>query len=248
VNPTAIFAVAVAGFLAGAINAVVGSGSLITFPVLLAVGFPPVTANVSNALGLAFGNVSAVVGYRRELRSQLRRLAWLALPALAGAGLGAALLLVLPQRVFATVVPVLILLAVVLVIIQPRLSRFVASHEAGAWGRLVLPIAVFCTAIYGGYFGAAQGVILMSLLAVLLSDPLQNLNALKNGIVMLVNGLAAAIFLFSGHVALEPAAILAVSSVAGGQVGASLGRRTSPTVLRALIVVAGLATVVKLLA
>jgi uncharacterized protein len=246
-SPTAILTVVIAGFLAGAINAVVGSGSLITFPVLLAVGFPPVTANVSNSLGLAFGNVSAVVGYRRELRSQLRRLAWLSLPALAGAALGAALLLVLPQRVFTAVVPVLIMLAVVLVIAQPRLSRFVATHGHSAWGRWVLPVGVFVTAVYGGYFGAAQGVILVSLLAVMLSDPLQNLNALKNAIVMLVNGLAAVIFLFSGHVALEPAALLAISSSAGGQIGASVGRRTSPVMLRALIVVAGLATVVKLL-
>jgi uncharacterized membrane protein YfcA len=145
------------------------------------------------------------------------------------------------------VVPVLIMLAVVLVIAQPRLSRFVATHGAGAWGRRVLPIGVFATAVYGGYFGASQGVILIGLLAVMLSDPLQNLNALRNAIVMQVNGLAAVIFVFSGHVALEPAALLAISSIAGGQVGASLGRRTSPVVLRALIVVAGLATVVKLL-
>ena len=103
------------------------------------------------------------------------------------------------------------------------------------------------TAVYGGYFGAAQGVILVSLLAMMLSDPLQNLNALKNAIVMQVNGLATVIFLFSGHVDLEPAALLAISSIAGGQVGASLGRGTSPVVLRALIVVAGLATVVQLL-
>lgn len=246
-SPTAILAVVIAGFLAGVINAVVGSGSLITFPVLLAVGFAPVTANVSNSLGLAFGNVSAVVGYRRELRGQVRRLAWLSLPALAGAALGATLLLVLPQRVFATVVPALIMVSVVLVIAQPRLSRFVATHGAGAWGHWVLPIGVFATAVYGGYFGAAQGVILISLLAVMLSDPLQNLNGLKNAIVMQVNSLAAVIFLFSGHVALAPAALLAVSSIVGGQVGASLGRRTSPAVMRALIVVAGLATVVKLL-
>jgi uncharacterized membrane protein YfcA len=142
-SPAAILAVVIAGFLAGTINAVVGSGSLITFPILLAAGFPPITANVSNALGLAFGNVSAVVGYRRELRSQLPRLARLTLPTLAGAALGAALLLVLPQRVFATVVPALIVLAVILVIIQPRLSRFVVTHGAGAWGRWVLPIGVF---------------------------------------------------------------------------------------------------------
>ena len=243
----AVLAVVVAGFLAGTINAVVGSGSLITFPVLLALGFPPVVANVSNTVGLSVGNIGAVVGYRRELRGQLRRLSWLAAPAITGAALGAVLLLSLPQRVFKTVVPVLIVLAVCLVIAQPWLSKRFHQRGPRRWHRIVLPVAVFLTAIYGGYFGAAQGVILISLLAVVLTDPLQHLNALKNAVVMLVNGTAAILFLFIAHISWEPAILLALSSIIGGQLGASLGRRLSPVVLRGFIVLAGLATIVKLL-
>ena len=242
-----VAAVLVAGFLAGTINAVVGSGSLITFPVLLALGFPPVVANVSNTVGLSIGNVGAVIGYRRELRGQLPRLARLAAPAIAGAALGAVLLLFLPQGVFKAVVPILVVFAVILVIAQPRLSELYHQDGPNRWGWVVLPAGVFLTAIYGGYFGAAQGVILLSLLAVVLTDPLQQVNALKNGVVMLVNGTAAILFLFVTHVSWEPALLLAGSSIVGGQLGASLGRRLSPVVLRGLIVVAGLATVVKLL-
>jgi len=246
-SPLAVAAVLVAGFLAGTINAVVGSGSLITFPVLLALGFPPVVANVSNTVGLSVGNVGSVFGYRRELRGQLPRLARLAAPAIAGAALGAVLLLFLPQAVFKTVVPVLIVFAVILVIAQPRLSKLFQQRAKNRWGRAVLPVGVFLSAIYGGYFGAAQGVILISLLAVVLTDPLQHINALKNGVVLLVNGTAAILFLFVAHVSWEPALLVAVSSLVGAQLGASLGRRLSPVVLRGFIVVAGVATVVKLL-
>src|ERR1700704_4823957 len=152
---------ALAGFLAGAINAIVGSGSLITFPTLLAIGLPPVTANVTNTVGIVFGSVSAVVGYRRELRPQLRRALWLSIPTIFGAVLGATLVLVLPQKVFGFVVPALVGIAVLLVIIQPRLSaRLEREGTRPRWGRYVLPVGIFLTAVYGGYFGAAQGVIL----------------------------------------------------------------------------------------
>ena len=243
----AILAVVLAGFTAGTMNAVVGSGSLVTFPVLLSLGFAPVVANVSNTIGLSFGNVSSSVGYRRELSGQRARLAVLALPAVAGGIVGAVLLLTLPQGVFRVVVAPLIIFAVVLVIIQPWLKGHVRRRAGAREMGLLLPIGVFATAVYGGYFGAAQGVILISLLAILLNDTLQRLNGLKNVITMLVNGLAAVIFVAFAHVAWEPAALIAVSSILGGQAGASVGRRLSPTVLRGLLVVAGLAAVVKLL-
>ena len=243
----AVVAVIVAGFLAGTMNAVVGSGSLITFPVLLAIGFPPVTANISNTVGLAFGNLSGTIGYRRELKGQMNRLRRLTLPAIAGGSVGAVLLLSLPGRVFLNVVPALIIFAIVLVIVQPRLSERL-QHGAPAWAEgVVLPVGVFLTAVYGGYFGASQGVILISLLSVVLSDDLQNLNGLKNALVMFVNGIAAVIFLFLAHIAWEPAVLVALSSIAGGQLGASVGRRLSPVVLRAVIVMAGIAAVIKLL-
>jgi uncharacterized protein len=246
VSGWAIVAVVLAGFTAGMMNAVVGSGSLLTFPVLLSLGFAPVVANVSNTVGLCFGNVSGVVGYRRELSGQRARLVGLALPALAGAVVGAVLLLTLPQGVFRVAVAPLIVLAVVLVIIQPWLKGHIRQRAEARGMGVLLPIGVFATAVYGGYFGAAQGVILISLFATLLDDSLQRFNALKNVIVMLVNGLAAIIFVAVAHVAWEPAALIALSSIAGGQAGASGGRRLSPVVLRALLVVAGVVAVIKL--
>lgn len=246
-SPLAVVAVILAGFFAGTVNAVVGSSSLITFPVLLALGFPPVVANVSNTVGLSVGNVGAVIGYRRELRGQLRRLLWLSAPAIAGAALGAVLLLFLPDLVFRAVVPALIIFAIALVIVQPWLSKRFREHGPSRWAGAILPVAVFLTAVYGGYFGAVQGVILISILAVVLTDPLQHLNAMKNAVIMLVNGTAAILFLFIAHVSWQPALLLSASSIVGGQVGASVGRRLSPVVLRGFIVLAGVATVIKLL-
>jgi len=175
-----IAAILAAGLVAGIINAIVGSGSLLTFPVLLAVGYTPVVANVTNTVGIVFGTVSGVVGYRRELVGQRDRIASLALPSAGGALVGALLLLVLPATVFHRVVPVLVLFAVGLVIAQPRLSALLAHHRDHPYSAWALRGGVFLTAVYGGYFGAAQGVILVGLMGVLLNDTLQRINALKN--------------------------------------------------------------------
>lgn len=242
-------AVAVAGLAAGTINTVVGSGTLITFPVLLSLGVPPVTANVSNTIGLVPGGVSGAWGYRRELAGQQDRLRRLGAASFIGGLIGASLLLVLPPGVFKAVVPVLIVLALVLVIAQPRLSqRFIVAGQpsAGQHPR-VLWVLVLFTGVYGGYFGAAQGVILVAFMAVLLDEDLQRLNALKNVLATVVNGVAAVVFVIVAHVAWEAAALLAVSSVAGGQAGAAVGRRLSPGILRAVIVVVGLAAAIKIL-
>lgn len=237
-----------AGFLAGAINAIIGSGSLITFPALLAVGLAPVTANVTNTVGVVFGNVSAVAGYRRELRPQIRRALWLSIPSVFGAAVGAALLLRLPQSVFGYVVPVLVGIALLLVIFQPWISRkLIPEKTAPAWSNYALAIGVLLTAIYGGYFGAAQGVILMGLLTVLLRDPIQELNGLKNVVVGLNNLVAALIFVATAHVAWEAAGLIAISSIVGGQAGSAIGRRLNPLVLRLVIVAAGVAALMKLL-
>ena len=237
-----------AGFIAGLINAIVGSGSLLTFPVLLAAGYSPLVANVSNTVGMVFGNVSGVLGYRRELEGQRSRIAELAVPASLGAVTGAVLLLALPEAVFHAVVPALVILAVALVVVQPWLSERLARHRDRASSAWALRAGVFLTAIYGGYFGAAQGVILVALMGLLLSEGLQRINALKNVIAAITNGLAAVVFVLFAHVAWVPAAMLAASSIVGGQVGAAVGRRLPPAVLRGVIVVAGLAAVVKLLA
>jgi uncharacterized protein len=236
-------AVLFAGMAAGTINVVVGSGTLITFPTLLAFGVPPVTANVSNTIGLVPGVASGVVGYRRELRGQRARAIRLGSASIAGGIVGAVLLLSLPAGAFSAIVPALIVVGLVLVVLQPRISAWVDARHEGARGEFgpwwVWP-AVFGTGVYGGYFGAAQGVILMGLLGIGIADTLQRLNGLKNVLAGLVNGVAGLIFVFVADVDWTVVALIAAGSVVGGQIGATVGRRLSPTVLRIVIVVVGL--------
>ena len=241
--------VLVAGAFAGTINTVVGSGTLVTFPVLLAVGYSPVVANVSNTLGLVPGSVRGAIGYREELAGQRTRVLTLGSASVLGGIVGAILLLSLPPDAFEAIVPVLIALALILVIVQPRLSRMLAERRERVrpHGGPLLWTGVFGTGIYGGYFGAAQGVILLALTGIAIPEDLQRLNALKNVLAALVNGVAAVIFIFFASVAWLPAVLLAVGSAAGGQLGAKVGRRLSPPVLRGLIVVVGIAAIVQLL-
>lgn len=248
-SATTALAIFGAGFVAGTVNTIVGSGSLITFPTLLTVGYSPVVANVSNTVGLVPGTLSGTIGYRRELEGQRRRAATLGLACVAGGATGAALLLVLPGSVFRRVVPVLILVACALVVAQPRLNRLLAVRhpEDARHGGAGLFVTVFATAVYGGYFGAAQGVILIALLAIFLPDDLQHLNAVKNVLALMVNGVAALIFIALTHVAWAAAGLVAAGSLPGGALGAVIGRRLNPGVLRAAIVVVGLAVAIDLL-
>ncbi len=238
-----------AAFLAGTINTIVGSGSLITFPTLLAIGYSPVIANVSNTVGISFGSMSGAFGYRRELGGQRHRTTVLGTASLIGGITGGVLLLTLPSSVFDAVVPVLIIIAVVLVILQPRLSRFVAERRSRVveHGGVELWIGIFLTGVYGGYFGAAQGVILLSLLGIFIADTLQRLNAVKNVLALIANGVAAVLFVFFADVNWAVVVVIAVGSVVGAQLGATVGRRLPAPVLRALIVVVGLVAAIKLL-
>jgi len=237
------------GFLAGTINTIVGSGSLITFPTLLAIGYSPVVANVSNTIGITFGSLSGAVGYRRELGGQRHRTTVLGSASFIGGITGGVLLLTLPSSVFDDVVPILILMAVVLVILQPWLSRLVAERRSRVveHGGIELWIGVFLTGIYGGYFGAAQGVILLSLLGIFIADTLQRLNAVKNVLALIANGVAAVLFVFFADVAWLVVVLIAVGSVLGAQLGAQVGRRLPATAMRAVIVVVGLVAAIKLL-
>ncbi|WP_310963538.1 sulfite exporter TauE/SafE family protein [Nocardioides terrisoli] len=238
-------AVLLAGTAAGTINTVVGSGTLVTFPTLLAVGLPPVAANVSNTVGLVPGSVSGAWGYRRELRGQLSRMRWLIPASTLGGILGAVLLLVLPSSAFKEIVPVLIGLGVVLVVLGPWIGRHVHAHEGrNHW---VWP-AVFGTGVYGGYFGAAQGVLLMAVFGIGVADTMQRHNALKNVLAALVNGVAAVVFIAVAHVDWRAVGLLAVGSVVGGQIGATVGRRLPPVVLRGVIVVVGVVAIVSFVA
>jgi hypothetical protein len=248
-SPAAALAVLAVGLAAGTLNTIVGSGSLITFPTLLALGYSPVVANVSNTIGLVPGSISGAIGYRRELSGQSARLRILGAASVGGGLTGAVLLLVLPAEVFRTVVPVLILVACSLVAAQPVLARRVAAGggEDRPHGGVLLFLAVFGTGVYGGYFGAAQGVILIALLGIFVDDSLQRLNATKNVLAALVNGVAAVLFMFLADVAWAPALLLAAGATAGGQVGAKIGRRISQGWLRAVIVVVGVVVAVRLL-
>ncbi|WP_193606982.1 TSUP family transporter [Nocardioides lijunqiniae] len=245
-------AILLAGVAAGTINTVVGSGTLITFPTLLAFGVPPVTANVSNNIGLVPGSVTGAIGYRRELVGQRSRVLRLLSASVLGGAIGAVLLLVLPEGAFAAIVPVLILLGVVLVIFQPRLSAWVAARteargETGRDGAWWVWPAVLLTGVYGGYFGAAQGVLLMAVLGIGLSDHLQRLNAAKNVLAAGVNAVAGLLFVFIADVDWRIAGLIGAGAVVGGIIGAGVGRRLPPLVLRALIVVVGLVALVTLL-
>ncbi len=246
-SPQSALAIFVAGLAAGTINVIVGSGSLITFPTLLALGYPPVLANVSNTVGLAPGNVSATVAYRSELVGQGGRLARLAPPTLAGAAVGAILLLGLPQSVFKAAVPVLIALAAALMAAQPRISDWLERRaERQNHGGLALAVGVFLTGIYGGYFGAAQGVILIALLAIFIEDDLQRLNGTKNALALTANAVSGVIFIIVTHVDWSVAGLIAGGSIIGGQVGGRFGRRLPDRVLRWTVVSVGLVVAVVL--
>ena len=242
-------AVAAAGMAAGGVNSVMGSGSLITFPTLLAVGYAPVTANVSNNIGLVPGSLSSVYGYRKELEGQGRRARTLAMGSGSGSLVGATLLLTLPSDVFDALVPALVLLACLMMAVQPRLAAWVADRRADdARDVGVAPMAIaFVTGIYGGYFGAAQGVILLAMLAVLVPDELKRSNALKNVLAGTVNAVAALLFIVFAHVAWEVVALIAVGSIIGGLLGSKIGRRIPPTLLRVLVIILGIGVSIRLI-
>ena len=251
-TPLEVVAILLAGMAAGTINTVVGSGTLITFPTLIAFGIPPVTANVSNTIGLVPGSVSGAIGYRSELAGQRARLVRLGTASLVGGLAGGVLLLVLPGSAFDAIVPVLILVGLVLVVLGPRISARVAARaeargglpEHGVWW--VWP-AVLLAGVYGGYFGAAQGVLLMAILGIGVDDTLQRHNATKNVLAAIVNGVAAVLFIVVAHPDWLVVALIAIGSVVGGQIGATVGRRLPPLALRAVIVVVGVAALVAFL-
>lgn len=252
-GPLQALAIAAAGFTAGTVNTIVGSGSLVTFPVLLAVGYSPLVANVSNTVGLVPGSVSGAVGYRRELAGQGGRLlrlgGWSA-----GGGLVGGLLLLAAPGTFRAVVPWLVIAAALLMAVQPRVAARLRARAGAAGGgeqaresRRLLPVTVGLTGVYGGYFGAAQGVVLLALLGLLVQDDLQRLNGAKNVLAGLVNGVAAVLFALTAPVDWAAALVLAVGATAGGQLGALLGRRIPVRLLRLVVVVGGLTVGVVLL-
>lgn len=233
---------AACGLLAGAVNAVAGGGSLIVFPALLAVGLPPLAANVTNSVAQWPGYLGASVGQREELRGQRGRAVATATVAAAGSAVGCVLLLVLPASVFDAVVPALILLASLLLALQPRLRSWIGEPAPGAPDNLraLLP-AVFLAAIYGGYFGGALGVILIAVLALFARDTLIRLNGLKAVLSLVVATVTVPIFALGGPVDWAAVALVAPTTLLGGYLGGRVARRLPATVLRACVVTLGFA-------
>jgi uncharacterized membrane protein YfcA len=248
VTPLHALAIFGAGIAAGTINTVVGSGTLITFPVLLGFGYAPVVANVSNTIGLVPGSCTGAIGYRRELDGQWRRLARLAVASALGGVSGAILLLSLPASAFKAIVPAFIALALALILSQRQLTawmdrrRAAPRHEPGS----IAYAAVAAAGVYGGYFGAAQGIMLLAILGLALDEQLQRINALKVVLAGLVNLISGLIFVFAAHVAWGPAGLIAGGSIIGGVLGAWQGRRLPPAALRLVIVGVGIAAIVHL--
>jgi uncharacterized protein len=242
----AIFA---AGIVAGTINTVVGSGTLFTFPVLLAFGYAPVVANVSNTVGLVPGSATGAFGYRRELTGQGQRAVPLAAASALGGVAGAILLLSLPASAFKSIVPAFIALALVLILAQPRLSRALEHRRRPAHSGAgpLATASVFASGVYGGYFGAAQGILLLAILGLALDEDLQRINALKVVLAGLVNLVAGVVFVFVAHIAWLATVLIAVGSTIGGLLGARAGRRLPPQALRAVIVVVGIIAIARLL-
>ncbi|GAA1119163.1 sulfite exporter TauE/SafE family protein [Nocardiopsis metallicus] len=241
-------AILIAGVAAGGINAIAGSGTLFTFPVLLALGYPPITATISNSVGLAPGTLSGTIAYRRELAGQKERLIRFGTMSFLGAFTGAMLLIYLPSGVFESVVPFMIGGACLLIIFQPRITKWArsrkpASKNGGVW----MPVGAYGAGTYGGYFAAAQGIILISLLGATLDDDLQRLNALKNALATIANSTAAVFYIVLASPAWPVVALLAVGTIVGGYLGANFGRRLSPTALRAVLVIVGLTAAVQLI-
>ncbi len=237
-----------AGGLAGAVNAVAGGGTLLAFPALLALGLPPVQANTTCSVGLLGGYAGGSVAYRQELAGQRDRVRRLLLPVVLGAASGAWLLLAFPSGVFETVVPFLVLAAALLLAVQPRLARALTARRIGrphpGWE---VQLAVGLAAVYGGYFGAGLGVVLLAVLGTLLPDDLQRLNALKGLQSLLVNVVAAAAFASTGHVDWAAALLLALGAWIGATYGVRVARRLPADRLRAGVVVLGVVVAVVLL-
>ena len=238
-SPLEIAAILGAGLAAGTINTIVGSGSLITFPTLLAFGYSPIVANVSNTVGLVPGSVSGAFGYKRELAGQGQRALWLGVSSAAGGLTGAVLLLAFPGA-FAAIVPVLIAIALVLVAIGPRLSKALAEHRhADSHRSLALGALFYATAIYGGYFGAGISIIMLSALGILGMTDILEMNALTSLLSLCINGVAIVFFVLA-HLVYWPFVLaMACGALLGGYGAAGVARRVGRTAVRRFVIAVG---------
>ncbi len=240
---------ALAGFVAGSVNALAGGGSLVSFPALIAAGYPAVTANVTNTVSIWPGYLSTTASMTPELKGQGTRVRDLSITAVVGAIIGSILLLALPDDVFGAVVPWLVLLAVGLLALQPTLSARLRTHDLAAKGHhvVLLHAMALLASIYGAYFGGGLGVILLAVLGVLVPEPLHRLNGLKAVLSLVINTVALAVFVSAAPIAWGAFLVVAPSSLVGGTAGAHLGRRLSQPLLRGAIVTLGTAAAIVML-
>jgi len=245
--PKAVFLLAV-GIAAGIFNGVAGGGTLLTFPALLAVGLPALTANITSAVGIVPSYVGSISGFRRELEGQWPRVRSLVPALVVGGASGAILLLTTPAASFRSVVPWLVLGATALFALQPLVARSLdhlgPDHPSRA---LLLQAGTLLIAVYGGYFGAAMGVMMLAVFGIALTEPLLRVNGLRAVCSVVLCALVAAIFLIHGQVAWLPAALIAAGTLVGGWAGATVARSLPSAVLRAIVVVVGTATALVLL-
>lgn len=234
-----------AAFAAGLINAVAGGGTLVTFPTLVAVGIPSVRANVTNTVALCPGYLGGAWSQREEMVGLEPLVRRLAVVGAAGALLGSALLLTISDSTFEFVVPFLILLACALLLAQDRLRAVIERHRPDGAHRAALPAAIFGGAVYGGFFGAGLGIMMLAVLGILVSEPMRRLNAVKSTMALVINGVAALFFVFTGKVVWEIAPVMAVTSLAGGHLGGRIANRLDPRIFRVLVVLFGVAVAVK---
>ncbi|HEY8317169.1 MAG TPA: sulfite exporter TauE/SafE family protein [Gaiellaceae bacterium] len=234
---------------AGVANAIVGSGTLLTFPTLIAFGYPPVLANVSSTTGLAFGNVASIAAWRRELVGQRSRSLRLGALSIGGGLTGAVLLVELPQSAFRAIVPAFIGLGVALIAIQPLVARYLAQRSRAPTTQghgVVAGTGLFLVGVYGGYFGAGQGLLIIAVLGLAVADTLHRLTALRNVLAGSTNVVAAIAFVVATHIAWGAVLLIAMGSIAGGWAGVHVGRRLPPFAYRVVIAAVGLAALLRL--
>lgn len=246
-QPADLALIAGAGFLAGGINAVAGGGSLVSFPALIAIGLPRLSANVTNTVSIFPGYVGGTFGYRRELAADPADLKRLAPIAMAGAAVGSAVLLATSSRIFDTIVPFLVVLASVLLVLQPRIQRWVLTRPQDGFTRspAAIGVSTFAAGAYGAYFGGGLGVLLLAVLGVFLHSGLQHINALKGALSLVINLIALVVFALFGPVHWWMVAVMAPMSLLGGWSGSHVARRLPASLLRPII--AGFGVVVAIL-
>jgi uncharacterized protein len=244
VTTSLLLFVAGSAAVAGLMNAVAGGGTLLTFPALLLAGLSPVAANATSTVALWPGQISSVWAYRGHIQDERKRALVLGVPALLGGAIGSVLLLTLPESTFAAIVPWLILFACALLALQDPLKRALSGHASGNHPAALWLIQLLIS-IYGGYFGAGIGILMLAAMGILIPSSMQHANALKVLFALLTNGIACCLFAFSGKVDLKIAALMAVASMVGGWLGALVAQRLPPAGMRAFAVVVGLAAAAK---